>query len=101
MARPKKRPPDPLAGKLPPPEPIRIEEKKDPNEVNLDSLLNQAMNLVRSELVCIEMASEIGKLEPEFSRDLVAYTKLIYDLKNDSSDALLDYSDEELAHLAK
>ena len=100
MARPKKQPVDPLEGKIS--KPVDKDLDTAPvysSDLCIDSLLSNAMRIVSDEIACIRKEAAIGKLAPENSRDLVAYTKLLYDIKNDSSDALEEYTDEELMAL--
>lgn len=106
MARPKKsKDIDPFKDKLlEPSEPKAVPKTGQglPLEsVCIDSLLSDAMKLITGELDCIKREAAGGKLLPEISRDLVSYTKLLYDIKNDSSDALVDYTDEELTALTR
>ncbi len=89
MARPKK----PKEELLVFPEAVKPLKQGD---LNIDSLLLNAMGLVSGELDEIRQGAVLGKLPPEISKDLVAYTKLLYEIKNDSADALEEYTDEEL-----
>jgi hypothetical protein len=94
MARPKKKEADPL------PDVLFCKPKESEYELSIDNLLSGAIEIVDRELTQIRLGAVSGKLPPEMSRDLVAYTKLLYDIKNDSSDALEAYTDEELMTLA-
>lgn len=69
----------------------------------LDTLLEKAVEAVRRDLNHIFTAVSVKKLDATASRDLIAYVKLLSDIKDklEESNALPLETDEELKALAK
>jgi hypothetical protein len=67
---------------------------------DVDLLLEKSGQILAREIRNIMIESSRGKLNAASSRDLVAYLKLLNELKNEQQDALANMSDEELRKLA-
>lgn len=63
---------------------------------DIDALLAKAGEIVRREIMNLMSESSGKKLSPASARDLVAYVKLLSEIKMERDKALSDMSDEEL-----
>lgn len=68
--------------------------------MDLRELLNKASEAVRRDLNHIFLEASQGKLSPASARDLVAYTKLLSDVLEESEEGVIDASEEELKRIA-
>ena len=65
------------------------------------SLLDKAGLILQREVTNLAIASASGKLLPAHARDLVAYVKLLHDLKREQEDTAASLTDEELKAAAQ
>jgi hypothetical protein len=76
--------------------------KDDSSEAfDVEQLLNRGGIILRREVQNLLMESSAGKLSPTSARDLVAYVKLLSELKAEQSKEISNLTDEELSALAK
>jgi len=76
------------------------QKSQDPaEEFTLESLLVKATKVLRSDLQAITLEATKGKLGPASARDLVAYVRLLSDLKADQEEDLSKLTDEQLKAL--
>lgn len=68
-------------------------------EFTLDSLLVKATRVLRSDLQAITLEAGKGKLGPASARDLVAYVRLLSELKAGQEEDLSKLTDEQLKAL--
>lgn len=78
----------------------------DSSEISLpafdaDTLLAKAGIILQREIGNLMRASLAGKLDRSESQDLVAYVKLLTEIKSEMQDALANMSDAELQKAAK
>lgn len=71
------------------------------SEFDVVAELDKAQLILQRELKNLLMASAQGKLLPAHSRDLVAYLRLLSDLKKEQLDELANATDEQLLELKK
>ena len=71
-----------------------------PPDFDVDALLQKGGEILRREISNLLMESSNKKLAPASARDLVAYVKLLHELKLEKQQALAEMSDEELAAMA-
>ena len=67
---------------------------------SLESQLEKAIICLKKDLAFIHDEAVAGKLSAPSSRDLVAYIKLLSDLKDTQAEALSALSDEQLKKVA-
>lgn len=75
-------------------------EPAEPVAFDIEELLSKGGEILRREILNLLMESSRGKLSAPSSRDLVAYIKLLSELKADALAAFVDMSDEQLRQLA-
>jgi hypothetical protein len=73
---------------------------EQPDEISLEGLLNKATKILRTDLMYLTQESTKGKLSPAAARDLVAYVKLLSELKADQNQDLSKLTIEQLKALA-
>lgn len=73
--------------------------QKESEEFTLESLLVKATKVLRSDLQAITVESQRGKLGPASARDLVAYVRLLNELKEDQDEDLSKLTDDQLKAL--
>lgn len=66
---------------------------------DVEELLNKGGLILRREIQNLLMESSRGKLAPASARDLVAYVKLLSEIKSDTQEELANMTDEELSKL--
>ncbi len=64
--------------------------------MDLRQLLDQCIEILRRDIKNIFVESSKGKLSPAAARDLVAYTKLLSDVLEESEEEASGASEEEL-----
>lgn len=67
---------------------------------DVDALLDKSGQILAREIRNIMIESSRGKLGPASARDLVAYLKLLNELKMEQAASLSKMTDEELSRLA-
>lgn len=70
-------------------------------ELDIEALLSKSAEILRREITNLMTASARGKLEAADSRDLVAYIKLLSELKTEKQKELASLTDEQLEKLIK
>lgn len=70
-------------------------------DFDVEKLLAQGGAILSREIRNLMRSSSSGKLEPAEARDLVAYLKLLSEIKISQAKAYEDMSDEDLAKIAK
>ncbi len=75
------------------------EVEGDGYEFDVEALLNKGAEILRREITNLMRLSAKGKLEGGDARDLVAYIKLLSELKTEQQAALKNMTDEELKAL--
>ena len=70
-----------------------------PPEFDVEALLAKGGEILRREVSNLLMESSNKKLAPASARDLVAYIRLLHELKIEKAAALAEMSDEELTKL--
>lgn len=68
---------------------------------DVTELLDKGGEILRREIVNLMVESSGKKLSPTSARDLVAYVRLLSELKNEQEKALSEMTDEELDAIAK
>lgn len=76
-------------------------EPIEPGSFDIEELLAKGGEILRREILNLLMESSRGKLSAASSRDLVAYVKLLSELKADALEQLDDLSDDELRKLVE
>jgi hypothetical protein len=66
---------------------------------DISTLLNQGSLVLSREIHNLLLESAVGKLEAGSARDLVAYLKLLHELKKEQENKLANLTDEELERL--
>lgn len=66
---------------------------------DVDELLAKSGEILRREVLNLMGKSSSGKLSPADARDLVAYIRLLHEIKAEQSAVLSELSDEELEKL--
>ena len=93
IIRPNNPPVAPVAADPPPAAPT--------GDFDIDALLAKSGEILRREIHNLMSESSGKKLSPASARDLVAYVKLLSDIKIERDKVLSDMSDEELQKLIK
>lgn len=68
---------------------------------DIESLLEQSLNILSREIRNLARMSASGKLEGSDAKDLVSYVKLLSELKQEQQEKAASMTDEELANAAK
>ncbi len=68
---------------------------------DVTELLDKGGEILRREIVNLMVESSGKKLSPTSARDLVAYVRLLSELKNEQIKVLAEMTDEELTSLSK
>lgn len=68
---------------------------------DLEELLDKGGEILRREIANLLMESSRGKLNAASARDLVAYVKLLYELKSEMKDELENLPDDKLKEMLK
>lgn len=76
-----------------------VEGPSSPLEIEAE--LDRCGEILKREIKNLMSLSSRGKLDAGASRDLVAYIKLLHDLKLDQQDRVSGMTDEELLKLTK
>lgn len=81
----------------------RPEAAKPPDvgTFDLDKMLDQCGIILQREVYNLLSASSAKKLGPADARDLVAYIKLLHELKSEQADLLKSLTDEQVVNLGK
>lgn len=85
---------------IPPPGQPEESTASELADFDIDKLLDQGGTALSREIKNILVASAKGKLDAAYSRDLIAYLRLLQELKIEQKKDLQDLTDEELAKLA-
>lgn len=72
----------------------------EPSELDVVALLDKAGLILKREVHNLTMASAAGKLLPAHARDLVAYVKLLSELRDKQEADAAAMTDDELQKLA-
>jgi hypothetical protein len=80
-----------------PPKPAAAEPNSELPEFDIEALLAKSGEILRREITNIMSQSSAGKLDAASSRDLVAYIKLLSELKAEKQAELANMSDDDLA----
>lgn len=77
---------------------INLPEKADltSSELDVESLLQKGGEILKREITNLMIASTGKKLSPTDARDLVAYIRLLNELKQDQTSTAANMTDEEL-----
>ncbi len=70
-------------------------------EFDVEKLLSLGGEILHREIRHLMRESADKKLSPASARDLVAYVKLLSEVKSEQQEALKDLTDEELLEIAK
>lgn len=77
------------------------DEPLEPGEFDVEKLLSNSGEILRREITNLLMESSRGKLGATSARDLVAYVRLLVELKLKQEEELAGLTDEELKARAK
>lgn len=77
------------------PDPAVVAQKIE-HEFDIDDLLGRTMEILRREIKHLMTASADGKLVSNNAKDLVAYVKLLSDIKQEQDEFLRNLTDEQL-----
>jgi len=83
-----------------PPDPV-IEAQKPTSDADVDDLLTKTLEILRREVKHLMVESAEGKLKGPSAKDLVAYVKLLSDIKNEQDAYLRTLSDDDLLKMKK
>lgn len=77
---------------------INLPEKADlsSSELDVDTLLQQGGEILKREIRNLMIESTGKKLSPTSARDLVAYVRLLHELREEQKDSAGALTDEEL-----
>lgn len=86
--------------------PFEVEERKEveealSSEFDVERLLDQGGEILRREIKNLMMESSGKKLSPTSARDLVAYIRLLSELRAQEVDTVEGLTDEELKELSE
>lgn len=81
--------------------PVESEVDSEHPEFDVEKLLSHGGEILRREIGNLMRESTRGKLNPANARDLVAYVKLLSELKVEEQKTVKDLTDEELEKIAK
>lgn len=78
-----------------------LEADEAPLAFDVEALLDKSGLILQREIRNLLSASAAGKLLPAHARDLVAYVKLLHELRNKQEQDAANLTDEELQKAAK
>lgn len=79
--------------------PDAVNLPEEPSSFDVDELLDKAAMILAREVRNLAIASGRGKLDTAEARDLVAYIKLLSDIKESQTEFLAKLTDEQLLKL--